>query len=214
MRRWAPALLLLAAAPALAAQPDDERLELDDALAVVHELADANRLVGSGARDALAAPLELCASAGCDAHGLILLEPEETAELRRLMADSADPRTERRRIAQAVAQVERWVGPRNGTDHDHAANDRRADDEPGQLDCVAETVNTLALLERLAMAGLLRHHRVGGIALRYTILLQHMAVELVERESGERWVVDSWPGASGEEPVVEPYWDWRWEWQV
>lgn len=208
--------LALASAPAAPASAEEGPLAADW-LATVRELVEANQILGAGANDPLRAPMDLCSAAGCAAHGLIVVDPDAVADLRALMAGpAADSQIERRWIAQAIGLYERLVGAKNGTDRDRAANDHSDADESGhgQLDCVAETTNTKTYLDRLALAGLLDHHIVGDVAIRFTLLLQHIAVELIEKESGERWVVDSWPGPAGAEPLVEPYWDWRLEWQV
>ncbi|HTH18164.1 MAG TPA: hypothetical protein VL974_16015 [Magnetospirillum sp.] len=218
MRTLASALftlsLLLAAVEARAG--DGERL-----LAATHEewqdLAEA--IIGANAAaqgpDPLTTPMVLCEEAGCVQTGAQALTPAEAARLRGLFADGEDsPAAERTRIRKAIALYETLIGTRNGTWRDHPGNEREYPDEPGQLDCIAESVNTLTYLSRLAHAGLLNHHQVGSFIHRYTVVLQHVAVDIVETGTEDRYAVDSWVGANGEEPELLPYADWRWEWGV
>ncbi|MCR6631836.1 MAG: hypothetical protein NVV74_18310 [Magnetospirillum sp.] len=168
--------------------------------------------------DPLAAPMVLCQEAGCRQTGRHSLNAEEITRLRALFQDSeAGGTEERRRIGKAVALLETVMGARNGTWRDHPGNEHDEDDEAGQLDCIAESVNTRTYLDRMEQAGLLRHHQVAGFIHRYTVVLQHVAVEIVSRdedEDGARFAVDSWVGANGEEPEILPYSQWRLEWGV
>lgn len=164
--------------------------------------------------DPLRAPMILCEEQGCSATGAQSLNQEEAERLRAVLAEDDGPAGERHRLGRAIALLESVMGARNGTWRDHAANERESEDEQGQLDCIAESVNTRTYLDRLHAAGLIRHHRLDGFIHRYTVVLQHVAVDIVESDSEERFAVDSWVGANGEEPEIIPYGDWRWEWGV
>jgi hypothetical protein len=176
---------------------------------------DANRWAGIEADDPLLAPMVLCNAPGCLSQLSVTLSPWDATLLRDLFA-AADPAAEdeRRQIATAIALLEHVVAPVLGTADDQPANDHRDWETQGQLDCIAETVNTLTYLDRLALAGLLRHHDVSHEVIRFTLILQHIAVEIIDIATGESWVVDSWPGANAEEPVIQPYATWRGEWQA
>jgi len=181
----------------------------------IRRFTDANRWAGIEADDPLLVAMELCSSPGCGTHQPVQLDSGEAGMLRRLFESGADsPQEERQLIAAAIALLEDLTGPRLGTAGDLPANDHRYWDMAGQLDCIAETINTMSYLDRLALAGLLRHHDVGREVIRFTLILQHIAVEIVDVVSNDSWVVDSWPGANGEDPVIEPYSLWRGAWQV
>lgn len=183
-------------------------LELADALRDDNEAAAAEL-------DPLLAPMALCETRGCTVSGWQALSEDEAERLRALFTgDTTTPAGERHRLGQAIALLETTMGARNGTWRDHAANQREYETEPGQMDCIAESLNTRTYLDRLHRAGLLRHHHLGGFIHRYTVVLQHVAVDIVEDGTDDRYAVDSWVGANGEEPEILPYGDWRWEWGV
>lgn len=187
--------------------PQEEWLEVAELVLQVNREAAAQG-------DPLRAPMILCEERGCSATGTQSLGEEEAARLRALFAEDDGPDGERRRLGRAIALLETITGARNGTWRDHAANEHESEDEPGQLDCIAESINTRSYLDRLNAAGLIRHHQLGGFIQRYTLVLQHVALDIIENGSDERFAVDSWVGANGEEPEITPYGDWRWEWGV
>ena len=216
----APALfglaLTLAAVPAQAG--DSGRLlastheEWQDRADLIHTANEADR-----GPDPLTQPMLVCEDVGCNTSAEQSLSADEARRLRTLFdhGEGEDsPAAERARLRKAIALFETFVGARNGTWRDHPGNQREYADEPGQMDCIAESINTRTYLSRLARAGLLTHHHLGDFIHRYTVVLQHVAVEIVETDSNERFAVDSWVGANGEEPELIPYSDWRWEWGV
>lgn len=162
----------------------------------------------------LRAPLTACSGTACARLDPVALTADEAAAIAATFPADGERDDQRAAAARAIALWEGFTGQRNGTWADHPGN-QHDDDEPGQLDCVSEAVNSHSYLERLAQAGLLTHYRVGGLILRYTLLLQHVATHIVHVEDeDEDFAVDSWVGANGEPPVIEPYVDWRLQWQV
>lgn len=165
------------------------------------------------ADDPLGAPLVACSATACTQQSDITFSAEESAALRALFIDDTDGQDERAAIARAIARMEVFVGGRNGTWADHPGNEHNSWDEAGQLDCVSEAVNTHTYLHRMIQAGLIRHHRLGDLVIRYTLVLQHVAVNVIDDDARE-FVVDSWVGANGEEPEITPYIHWRMQWGV
>lgn len=218
MKHSAAALLLtvLAAAPPAASAADLARVlppPREAWLEIADTVLDGNE-IAANTGDPLLAPMVLCEERGCTATGAQTLREDEAARLRALFAGDTDAAGERHRLGQAIALMETVIGARNGTWRDHPGNEREYENEPGQLDCIAESINTRTYLDRLNRAGLLHHHQLGGFIHRYTVVLQHVAVDIVETATEERFAVDSWVGANGEEPEIRSYGDWRWEWGV
>lgn len=220
MRSFLLAALIIAAhpmAPALAGDSTrlwlEPREEWDEIAETVN--ADNDRWADSSP-DPLTAPMEICQAVGCREIDRQTLNADEASRLRSLFAGpDQGAKAERTRIGRAIALLETVMGARNGTWRDLAGNGREAPGEPGQLDCIAESVNTRTYLDRLGRAGLLRHHRIEGYVHRYTVMLQHIAVAVIaDGDEVQRFVVDSWVGANGEEPEILPYDDWRWKWDV
>ncbi|MBC7950777.1 MAG: hypothetical protein H7Z12_03020 [Rhodospirillaceae bacterium] len=171
-----------------------------------------NRVQGAEAADPLTAPMIVCHDTACAQISDVRLGEEEARIIRAGFGGSADsPATERAMIAHAIGQFESFVGAQNGTWRDHARNLHESEDEEGQMDCVSESINTRTYLMRLVQAGLLTRHDIGGFAMRYLVLLQHVAVEMIERDSGDSHVVDSWNGENGEDAQIQPYMSWRME---
>ncbi|KAF0222135.1 MAG: hypothetical protein FD176_2897 [Rhodospirillaceae bacterium] len=205
-------LALLILAPAVARAQESAALadDFDDwqhrAMTIITANADI-----SG--DPLTATMIVCAGTACSHQDPIILSDGEAGLLRALFAGTDDAAAERQRIGQAIAQMENFTGGRNGTWADAPGNRHVDWDEPDQLDCVSEAVNTHNTLDRLIGAGLVVHHRLGGLVTRYTLLLQHVAVTIID-DQGLEFVVDSWVGANGEPPDILPYDEWRLQWAV
>lgn len=221
MHPWKP--ILVAAAlllPAIVARAEEVALlpEREDWLTIAELVEDGNALAAAGHADPLLAPMLLCENQGCGQTGWQGLSASESATLRALFATDGDAAAERDGMGHAIARLETMMGARNGTWRDRPANQHDGEGEDandsGQLDCVAEAINTRTYLDRLTRAGLLRHHHVVGFIHRYTIVLQHVAVEIAPDDDSEHFAVDSWVGANGEPPEIVPYADWRWEWGV
>ncbi len=116
----------------------------------------------------------------------------------------ADAREERRRIARAVALFEREAGRQTPAWNDKPRG-TGAWGDIGQLDCVDESTNTTTFLVLLRERGWLAHHDVLPPRWRTRGLVfdPHRTARIVERETGERFAVDSWVGAAGEAPAIQ-----------
>jgi hypothetical protein len=114
---------------------------------------------------------------------------------------------ERRAVAYAIGWMETRVGKVIGTDKDRAGMDFEGSGDPTQQDCVDESTNTTSYMLVLQNNGMLKFHTVGtpfskdqlwrGVA-GWT----HWTAVLKETASGQRWAVDSWIYANGENPAI------------
>ena len=80
-----------------------------------------------------------------------------------------------------------------------------------ELDCVDETVNTTKYLNFLQDEGLLKFHRVGQPAYKGFLIdgtYPHNTATIIENETGQAYVVDSYIYANGKEPVIRTLEDW------
>lgn len=154
--------------------------------------------------------VNVCHAYGCKAQTPFTFKPGDVAELRAVMKKNkkADtPGEERRAIAYAVGWIERRVGQQIGTSADRAGMDFEAPGDPTQQDCVDEATNTTSYLLVLAQNGLVKHHTVGtpfakedftrGVA-GWT----HWTAVLKENKGGQKFAVDSWFYANGENPAI------------
>lgn len=154
--------------------------------------------------------LMLCYGYGCKQAMPVTLSRTDWAALRALFPDSRSAVEERDAVAQAVGRFERIAGEVSPIHRDLAGNPLDVARQPGQLDCIAESLNTTALLILLDQKGLLRWHRVLERAYRAPwVLDQHWAARIEEVATGQYYVVDSWPQDNGEPALIQTLEDWR-----
>lgn len=154
--------------------------------------------------------LMLCYGYGCKQSAPVTLSRADLAQLRALFPASRTAAQEREAIAQSIALFERIAGQVSPIHRDLAGNPQAVARQPGQLDCIAESINTTALLILLDQQGLLRWHRVLGRAYRAPWLLdQHWSAQIEEIDSGQRYAVDSWPQDNGEPALIQVLEDWH-----
>jgi hypothetical protein len=120
----------------------------------------------------------------------------------------SDESVERRRVSLAMARFDQLVGARIGT----LVHQRRTYNagDPTQYDCIDESINTWTYLTLLDHEGLLRYHRVGGLAHAGTVLgfdVRNTAT-LVAKADGGHYAIDPTLVDVGEPPPVVPLQDW------
>lgn len=154
--------------------------------------------------------LRLCHGYACRFVTPVGLWPEEWQATRALFQPPApSAAAERQQVGLAVAQLTVSAGRHAGI----AVRQRRDlinRNDPSQLDCVDETVNTASYLMLLSRAGLLRWHRVGPVAHRGTLVTLDVANTpvLVETESGQGFAVDTAFADPGLPPYIVPIETW------
>lgn len=158
---------------------------------------------------AAAETLEVCVDYHCDLHEPVRLDAAAWDAITAPLRGSDGPAAERAAIRRAIALMEERVGALTGTWRDRAGND--ADNgERGQLDCIAESLNTTTYLGLFEDAGLLRWHRVEARRKRQRWLFAvHWTAVISEIDSGVRYAVDSWYGANGALPLLQPLPQWE-----
>lgn len=158
----------------------------------------------------------ICQDYTCNTVRHLSLTDEEWQGVRRLLLPPADRAgAERDRIAQAVAAMERLVGPKSSTEHDLGGTFAGVG-HSGQMDCVDEATNTTAYLNMFLADGLLRHHVVETPAWRGYFLLHgwpHTSAVIRETATGALFVVDSWFHGNGVPPEILPLEEWQQGWE-
>jgi hypothetical protein len=126
-----------------------------------------------------------------------------------------NPEEERAQISSAIAKFETVVGMLAGTSGDLGENAVKGLDPSGQMDCIDESTNTTTYLRILAKAGYLRWHRVEDRVTRGWFLFgwPHTTAVISERQSGQRWAIDSWFFENGHPPAVVPLQVWQHGWR-
>ena len=126
----------------------------------------------------------------------------------------ASPEAERKAVQEAVAWLDRRMGPILGTTRRVARADFRHRDDDHNYDCYDTTRNAVSMLLVLREWGLIRHHSIADPQYRGRFLLgqtPHNTAVLKERTSGREWVVDLWTKRYGELPDVMSVEQWRTE---
>ena len=152
----------------------------------------------------------VCHAYGCKSQTRFRFKDEQVAAVSALMARTrkADtPAEERRAVAYAIGYMETLTGEAIGTKADRPGMDFAASGDPTQQDCVDEATNTTSYLLVLAHNGLLRHHEVAQPFSKENLLRgvagwPHWTAVLREHGTGQRFAVDSWIYANGENPAV------------
>jgi hypothetical protein len=154
--------------------------------------------------------VKVCHAYGCQKTTRYTFSAGDMAEISKLMAKTkkADtPVEERRAVAWAIGWMETRVGQAIGTSNDRPGMDFAASGDPGQQDCVDEATNTTSYLTVLANNNLLKHHTVDVPFSKENFLRgvsgwTHWTAVLRENVGGQKWAVDSWIYANGENPAV------------
>lgn len=152
----------------------------------------------------------VCHAYGCKMQSKFRFTETDIASLRDLMKkmkNSDDAKGERRSVAYAIGWMENRVGKEIGTDKDRPGMDFAASGDPTQQDCVDEATNTTTYLKVLDHHGLLKHHTIARPFSKENLLRgvagwTHWTAVLVEKPNGQRWAVDSWIYANGENPAI------------
>lgn len=154
--------------------------------------------------------VHVCHAYGCSLQTRFRFGDDDIAAISALMAttrkeDSAHE--ERRAIAYAIGWMERRTGEVIGTKGDRPGMDFSGPGDPTQQDCVDEATNTTSYLLVLAHNKLLRHHRIGTPFAKENLLRgiagwPHWTAVVQETVTGQKWAVDSWIFANGENPAI------------
>jgi len=165
--------------------------------------------------------VEVCHAYTCAMKTTFYFRAKDIREIAAVMKKTkrADtPYEERRAVAYAIALIEKKVGARLGI-NDRAGMEFSGSGDPTQEDCVDEATNTTSYLLVLQSHGLLKHHTVQipfskGDLLKATLqgdpvkYWPHWTAVLAEKKTGQRYAVDSWIYANGENPAVVKVEDW------
>lgn len=158
-----------------------------------------------------------CSSYGCNKVQQVAFSDTEWQSIIVIFNQPAlTPSEERTTLPQAIAMMERIVGPKTGTSDDIARSWTLTFMPQGQLDCIDESINTTTYLELLNAAGFIKHHDIGKIALRgdgFDFRMLHNTATLIEHDGGDQYAIDSWFRANGVQPDVVPLDDWLKGWK-
>lgn len=152
----------------------------------------------------------VCHSYGCRMQTPFRFTDDDIQQIKIIMDKTrkADtPAEERRAVAYAIGWMETRTGDVIGTKADRPGMDFLASGDPTQQDCVDESTNTTSYLLILERNGFLRHHTVGTPFAKENYLRgvsgwTHWTAVIKENGNGQKWAVDSWIYANGENPAI------------
>lgn len=157
----------------------------------------------------------------CHGYGCVFRTPASLTQdqwekvLNLFQQPASDAKSERRKVAKAIALMELFVGEMVGTSLDKGGAAFIYTDS-GQMDCIDETVNSSLYLNFLETAGLLFWHEVAPPGRRGFFLdgkWPHNTAVLKEKETGNLYAVDSWFFENGEEPAIVSLQEWLGGWK-
>ena len=112
--------------------------------------------------------------------------------------------------------MEVLVGGKIDTSNEKGGNLQGLSSGGNQFDCIDESTNTTTYLTMMEQDGLLRWHKVEERKTRNLFFIggwPHTTAVISEKESGQRWAVDSWFYDNGVPPAVLPLEQWSNGWK-
>ena len=171
-------------------------------------------LAKKGVGDITSESIPHCHGYNCRLKSEATLSVTEWKAIARLFKTVKTPEQERAAIARAVGQFEKIIGAKTGTATDVAGTYVQLGND--QHDCVDESLNTTIYLALLQQKHLLRHHDVSTISTRIPLLGGgmgfHQTAVIVERETSQRFAIDSWFHDNGHDAETIPLADWLYGW--
>lgn len=162
-----------------------------------------------------------CYSYGCEKRKELSLPEETTNRLQSVFSlPSHTKEIERNRIAQAIQIFEQDIGALAGTQHDIRGTFRLYESENvirgPQQDCIDESTNTTIYITLLEQLGMLQFYEPSFTANRQPFFSGapwwHQTAVIKDKDTGEKFAVDSWFKSNGETPYIVSYKEWKDGW--
>ena len=154
----------------------------------------------------------MCHGQGCREVEQLSLSDQEWQKISaHFQPPAQSAHQERQQIALAIAEFEKIIGKKTGTDRDKARLFEHMG-SPGQLDCIDESTNSTVYLMILKKHGLLRWHEPMDHVTRGFFIFgwPHSSAAMREIRHPEReYAVDSWFEDNGKPPHIIPLKLWR-----
>lgn len=157
------------------------------------------------------AHFEVCHGGGCLESSQLAISDAEWQSVVQLFANKAtNAQDERTQIANAIGELERIVGQKNGTSNDLAGTFFEGK-LSGQLDCNDEAINTTTYMRLLKANDLIQFHEIEDTRTRNFFFTgwPHSTAVIHEIQTGERFAVDSWFYDNGHAATIVPFDTWK-----
>jgi hypothetical protein len=157
----------------------------------------------------------ICYGYGCRQSARVQLTSAQWERVRNVFSPRpSDAAGERACIALAIGVMESIVGPLTGTDADIGGS-LQGSFLKNQMDCEDEAINTCTYLVMMQDDELITYHDIYKPTMRGFMVMgwPHVATVLKDKQTGERFVVDSWFEDNGHPAYVVPYKQWKSGWR-
>ena len=157
-----------------------------------------------------------CRAYGCAKRDRVTLTEQDWQDINVLFDNAKNNAAdERAAISQAIGMFERKVGAITGTSADKAGTYVKWG--LYQHDCVDESLNTTTYLMLLDQQGLLKFHTVDAPSARLFFTSghpgPHQTATITDKNTGERFAVDSWFHDNGAPAEVVNFEEWLYGWR-
>jgi hypothetical protein len=197
-RATARALLIAAAAGLTVAPTPAAAIKLSPLIAQMYAMVETQPPTTN--------QMMVCYGFVCRRKLVLHFSPGERSTLKTIVSSGrASAAEERKALQRAFVWFDRRVGREIGTSRRVARADFRSGDDAGNFDCFDTTRNAVSLLLIFQEWGLLSHHVVTDPEFRGKFLIgqtPHNTAVLIERKTGQKWVIDMWTTAYGQVPDV------------
>jgi hypothetical protein len=164
-------------------------------------------LAGAHAATAAADEALICFNYACKDTAVVEFDEAELKQVHGQFTDATTPEAEREAVARAVGFLYFFAGQRSPVWRDRGGN--YADGEvEGRMDCIDHSTNTTTFLELLERRGWMRFHGVGERVERGRLFSAHWTAQIVERDGGAPFAVDTWFLDPGEPASIFTLGDW------
>ncbi len=153
--------------------------------------------------------IAVCYDYSCKRVSQVALIGSEWDRITRLFdAKARTSQEERLIIAKAIALMEQLTGKAVGTSNDKARNSGTG--EAGQMDCIDESINTTAYIRLFEDKGWIKWHQVEERVERSPFIFDiHWTAVIKDKQTKQRYAIDSWFRENGREPVILKLEDWK-----
>jgi len=154
---------------------------------------------------------EVCQGGGCVQSNQLSMSPAEWSTVAQVFKNkAANAAEERVKMSQAIGELEKIIGAKNGTTTDRAGTFDN-DEFSGQMDCNDEAINTTTYLRLLKINDLVRFHAIEDMRTRNFFFTgwPHTTAVIHEIKTGARFAVDSWFYDNGHTATIVPFEQWK-----
>lgn len=158
---------------------------------------------------AAADQVTICYNYDCAVKAEVIFNGKQLNKVRSLFSDEKNAEAERRAISQAIGLFATFSGEQTPTHNDKGGN-AHDDGVDGRMDCLDHSHNTTEYLKLLERHGWLKFHKVLERVMRAPYLVDdHWAGRIVETQTGQEYIVDSWFFDNGHPAAIFTLEDWK-----